>query len=147
MELDITGWGLALAGGMLIGTAATLFLFTHHRIMGISGMWSALIGLHTPAADRVWRLAFVAGVVAGGLLVLWVAPGQFGPPPSSHPAVLVGAGLLVGIGTRMARGCTSGHGVCGVSRLSGRSIVATLTFTVSGIATVVVARALNGGTW
>lgn len=147
MEIDITGWGLALAGGMLIGTAATVFLFTNQKIMGISGIWNGLIGLHTPMADRIWRLAFVLGVVAGGGIVLAVAPQQFGPPPSSNPAVLVAAGLLVGIGTRMGRGCTSGHGVCGISRLSGRSIVATLTFTVSGMVTVAVARLLNGGTW
>lgn len=147
MEMDITGWGLALAGGMLIGGAATLFLLFNRRIMGISGIWSGLIGLHTPKGDRLWRLAFVAGVVGGGAFVLAVAPGQFGPPPSTDPAVLVAAGLAVGVGTRMAGGCTSGHGVCGVSRLSGRSIVATLTFTISGMAAVAALSALTGGAW
>lgn len=147
MEIDITGWGLALAGGMLIGGAATLFLLFNRRIMGISGIWAGLVGLRTPAAERGWRLAFVIGTVAGGALVFAVAPQQFGAPPSSNPAVLVAAGLAVGVGTRMGGGCTSGHGVCGISRLSGRSIVATLAYVGSGMAAVTALRALTGGAW
>ncbi len=143
MEIDITGWGLALAGGVLIGTAATILLYFNHRTCGISGMFHAMIGLHEPVGERWWRTAFVAGVIGGGMLVYSVEPGRFAAGPSSNVAYLIAAGLFTGVGTRMANGCTSGHGVCGISRLSGRSIVATLIYIGFGAATVVALRALG----
>jgi uncharacterized membrane protein YedE/YeeE len=131
----------ALAGGALIGTAAALFVVLNGRVAGVSGI---LGGLLRPApGDIGWRAAFVAGLVAAPLVY-----GAFASPPEIRVdagyAILVAAGLLVGIGTRYGSGCTSGHGVCGISRVSPRSIVATLAFMASGIATVFVARHLIG---
>lgn len=132
----------ALAGGILIGLAATLFLFLNGRIAGISGI---LGGLLAPArGDIGWRLAFLGGLVAAPLVyglfhALPVAEVDAGTP------ALLAAGLLVGLGTRYGSGCTSGHGVCGISRGSIRSLVATLTFMVAGFLTVFVQRHLIGG--
>ena len=129
----------ALIGGALIGAAAAAFVVLTGRIAGVSGI---LGGLLRPArGDIAWRVAFVAGLVAAPLLY-----GAFAALPAVRInagfAVLVAAGLLVGIGTRYGSGCTSGHGVCGISRLSPRSIVATLVFMAAGFATVFVARHL-----
>ncbi len=127
----------ALAGGLLIGLAATLFLFLNGRIAGISGI---LGGLLAPArGDIGWRLAFLGGLVAAPLVY-----GLFHALPAAEvdagtPALLA-AGLLVGLGTRYGSGCTSGHGVCGLSRLSPRSLVATLAFMLAGFAMVFVVR-------
>lgn len=131
----------ALAGGVLIGLAAAAFVLLLGRIAGISGM---LGGLIERAADWPLRLAFVLGLIA--------APGAYAllsgslqvPEITASPLTLVVAGLLVGVGTRYASGCTSGHGVCGLSRLSPRSLVATLTFMAAGFATVFVVRHLLG---
>ena len=131
-----TPWS-ALAGGVLIGVAAGMFVLLNGRIAGISGV---LGGLLKPAAgDVAWRVAFVAGLVGAPLLYALVAAL---PPPrisASHGALVV-AGLLVGIGTRYGSGCTSGHGVCGLSRLSPRSLVATIVFMAAGFAVVFVIR-------
>jgi len=132
----------ALIGGALIGAAAAAFVVLNGRIAGVSGI---LGGLLRPArGDVAWRAAFVTGLVAAPL-----AYGIFAALPAiridAGPAVLVAAGLLVGIGTRYGSGCTSGHGVCGISRLSPRSIVATLAFMAAGFATVFVARHLLPG--
>ncbi len=132
----------ALIGGALIGAAAAVFVVLNGRIAGVSGI---LGGLLRPArGDIAWRAAFVAGLVAAPL-----AYGAFAVLPEARvdasTAVLVAAGLLVGIGTRYGSGCTSGHGVCGISRLSPRSIVATLVFMAAGFATVFVARHLPVG--
>jgi len=115
--------GLALAGGGLIGAAAALLWVGIGRIAGVSGIAAGLI----QPAERNWRLAFMAGLLLAGFLahILDVAPRIH---VSTSPALLIGAGLLVGIGTGIAGGCTSGHGICGVSRLSPRSLVATLSF-------------------
>lgn len=131
----------AAIGGVIIGIAAAMLAFLNGRIAGISGIVG---GLFRPAAgDVAWRLAFVAGLIAAPLLYAIVAA----LPPlvieASYPTLIV-AGLLVGIGTRYGAGCTSGHGVCGVSRLSPRSIVATLSFMAAGFATVFVARHIFG---
>ena len=127
----------ALAGGVLIGVAAGMFVLLNGRIAGISGV---LGGLLKPATgDVAWRVAFVAGLVGAPLLYALVAAL---PPPriaASHGALVV-AGLLVGIGTRYGSGCTSGHGVCGLSRLSPRSLVATIVFMAAGFAVVFVVR-------
>lgn len=127
---------LAFVGGLLIGTSAALVLLLLGRIAGISGIVAAL--LPPVAADWMWRAAFVLGLLGGPLLVTAVA----GAPPqisiAAEPATLVAAGLLVGFGTRLGSGCTSGHGVCGLARLSPRSMVAVATFMLTAIATVFV---------
>jgi hypothetical protein len=127
------------AGGLLIGLAAALFVLFNGRIAGISGI---LGGLLRPAAgDLSWRVAFLLGLVLAPLA--WAA---VHPLPAvqvdAGTGALVAAGLLVGLGTRYGAGCTSGHGVCGLSRLSPRSLVATLTFMAAGFATVFAARHL-----
>ncbi|MED5389349.1 MAG: YeeE/YedE family protein [Pseudomonadota bacterium] len=134
--------GSALAGGALIGLAAALFIHANGRIAGISGIVGGL--LRPTPGDRGWRLAFVLGMVAAPLL--WGLAATL--PPLIIAAdwpLLVVAGLIVGISTRYGAGCTSGHGVCGISRLSPRSLVATLAFMGSGFATVYVVRHWLGG--
>lgn len=133
-----TPWS-ALAGGMLIGLAAVMFALLNGRIAGISGV---LGGLLNPArGDIAWRAVFILGIVGAPL-----AYGLFTALPSlqidASYGLLVAAGLLVGVGTRYGSGCTSGHGVCGLSRLSPRSLVATLAFMGAGFVTVFVVRHL-----
>ena len=137
---NFTPWG-SLAGGLLIGLAAALFLLLNGRIAGISGI---LGGLLRPAAgDMAWRVAFILGLVGAPLLFQ-----LFSPLPAvqidADTATLVAAGLLVGVGTRYGSGCTSGHGVCGLSRLSPRSLVATVAFMAAGFVTVFIVRHLIG---
>jgi uncharacterized membrane protein YedE/YeeE len=135
-----TPWS-ALAGGLLIGLSAALFLLFSGRIAGISGILGGV--LRPVRGDRGWRLAFLLGLVAAPL-----AWGLAAPLPTvqvdAGSGTLVVAGLLVGIGTRYGSGCTSGHGVCGLSRLSPRSLVATLCFMLAGFLTVFVVRHLVG---
>ena len=127
----------ALIGGAIIGAAVALFVTLNGRIAGVSGI---LGGLARPrAGDISWRVAFVAGLVAAPLALLAALPEI--RVDASFPA-LVAAGLLVGAGTRYGGGCTSGHGVCGVSRASPRSIAATVAFMAAGFATVYVVRHL-----
>jgi hypothetical protein len=134
-------WLWGLAGGVLIGCAAVLLMASLGRIAGVSGIVGSLLP-PAPAEDRGWRLAFVAGLVGGPLLLL-LATGQSGiGAPAVGPAALALAGLLVGAGTALGSGCTSGHGVCGTARLSPRSIAATATFMATAIATTFVARHL-----
>lgn len=135
-------WGRALAGGALIGASTSLFLALNGRVAGISGITGGLV---VPVrGDVAWRAMFVAGLLVGGVLVALLAPRAFGP--STVPLSLVAlAGVLVGVGTRLGNGCTSGHGVCGISRLSPRSIVATVTFVTTGMVSVLLARAAQGG--
>ena len=129
----------ALIGGAIIGVAAAIFVVLNGRIAGVSGI---LGGLARPqAGDVSWRIAFVAGLVAAPLAFLAALPEI--RVDASFPA-LVAAGLLVGVGTRYGGGCTSGHGVCGVSRASPRSVAATLAFMAAGFATVYVVRHLIG---
>jgi hypothetical protein len=127
----------ALAGGALIGAAAVVLLWLDGRIAGVSGIASGLV---TGAADWGWRALFLAGLVAGAVLYYAVtghpAPTRTGFPPG----LLAAAGVLVGFGTALGGGCTSGHGVCGLARLSVRSLVATLVFLVVAIATTFVVR-------
>lgn len=131
-----------LAGGLLIGIAATLMLYLLGRITGISGIvWSAV----SAQPDNSWRWLFLAGLIVGPLLY-HLGTGSAYPNPSALPAwVAIVAGFLVGFGVNMGSGCTSGHGVCGLGRLSIRSLVATLTFMATGIVTVYVTRHLLGG--
>jgi uncharacterized membrane protein YedE/YeeE len=129
----------ALIGGAIIGAAVALFAVLNGRIAGVSGI---LGGLARPqAGDISWRIAFVAGLIAAPLAFRLLAALPEIRVGASVP-VLVAAGLLVGVGTRYGGGCTSGHGVCGVSRMSPRSIAATLAFMATGFATVYVARHL-----
>ena len=135
-----TPWS-SLAGGVLIGIAAAMLALLNGRIAGISGV---LGGLFKPVrGDISWRVAFVAGLLCAPLLYLLI--GELPRPQiDADYAALVLAGLLVGIGTRYGSGCTSGHGVCGLSRLSGRSLVATATFMGAGFMTVFLARHFFG---
>lgn len=127
----------ALAGGALIGLAASVFLLTHGKIAGISGMFGGLLQPRTE--DGPVRFAFVAGLVLAGVVARMFVPGAFtAPPPSRTLAVIALAGLLVGFGTRVGNGCTSGHGVCGIGRFSVRSLVATVTFIATGALTVAI---------
>lgn len=131
----------ALAGGALIGAAASLLLLTHGRVAGISGIAGGLLRADTP--DRDWRLGFLVGLVLAGVVATLAYPSAVGATPA--PLALVAlAGVLVGFGTRLGNGCTSGHGVCGLSRLSRRSIVATGTFMLAGALTVLVVRHAGG---
>jgi len=131
----------SLAGGVLIGIATAMFAFFNGRIAGISGIVGGL--LRPRNGDIGWRVAFVAGLVAAPLLYR-----VFGHLPDIRIDtgwfMLVAAGLIVGVGTRYGSGCTSGHGVCGLARLTPRSLVATLSFMAGGFATVFVVRHLLG---
>lgn len=138
--MNFTPW-TSLAGGALIGSAAVVFLLFNGRIAGISGI---LGGLLAPArGDIAWRIAFIGGLVLAPLVYSLLAPLPQARVDASY-ALLVAAGLLVGVGTRYGAGCTSGHGVCGLSRRSPRSIVATIAFMGAGFATVFVVRHLIG---
>lgn len=130
----------ALAGGLLIGAAATLLLWLNGRIAGVSG----IVGhaLAPQPGDVAWRLMFVAGLVAGGALGFAVVPDSLPSAAVDSPVLIALAGLLVGVGTSYGSGCTSGHGVCGLARRSARSLVATLVFMGAGVATVFVIRHL-----
>jgi uncharacterized protein len=131
--------GLSLLGGILAGAASALFILNNGRIAGISGI---LGGLLNPRKDDVmWRIAFLLGLIAAPTITF-----MFMPAPvvtiEAETATLITAGLLVGVGTRYGSGCTSGHGICGLSRLSPRSLVATLAFMATGMAVVFVMRHL-----
>ena len=136
-------WWWSLAGGIMIGAAALLLYAASGRIAGVSGI---SFGLITGAADRTWRLWFLGGLIGGAwiaALLSGLAPNP--PPPSTTLGLsMVGAGVLVGIGTRMGNGCTSGHGVCGLARLSPRSLAATLTFMALGMITASALYRLTG---
>ena len=141
MDIDwahFTPW-TSLAGGALIGLAAGLLVLFNGRIAGISGILGGL--LPWPKGDTTWRLAFLAGLVAAPLAYALAMPLPE-VQTDAGTAVLIAAGLLVGVGTRYGAGCTSGHGVCGLSRLSPRSLAATLVFMTAGFATVFVVRHL-----
>ena len=133
----------ALIGGALIGTAASLILLTHGKVAGISGIYGGVLRRGT--SDRGFRLAFVAGLVFSGAILRAFLPGVFATAWSPAMPLALIAGLLVGFGTQLGNGCTSGHGVCGISRLSVRSLIATAIFMVAGVATVFVARHVIGG--
>ncbi|MET1531400.1 YeeE/YedE family protein [Burkholderia sola] len=139
--LHFTPW-LSLAGGVLIGLAAACLVAFNGRIAGISGIVG---GLPTAGgAERGWRAAFVAGLIAAPVAMRFVGS-DLTPQVDANWPELLAAGLLVGIGTRYAGGCTSGHGVCGISRGALRSVVATATFMVAGFATVFVRLHVAGG--
>lgn len=133
-----TPW-TSLAGGILLGLASALFVLFNGRVLGISGIVGGL--LRPKTRDIVWRLSFLLGMLAAPMLYVVVA-GPMTPRIDAGWGMVVLAGMLVGVGTRYGAGCTSGHGVCGLSRLSPRSLVATLAFMGTGFATVYVIRHL-----
>lgn len=138
---NFTPWA-SLAGGILLGLASALFILVNGRILGISGI---LGGLLTPKrSDAGWRVAFMLGMLAApATLALMAPPGLVSTPRiDAGYVIVIIAGLLVGYGTRLGSGCTSGHGVCGLSRLSPRSLVATGSFMAAGFAMVYVVRHL-----
>ncbi len=130
-------------GGMLIGLSASMMLLLSGRIAGISGI---LGGLLSRPSDMGSRLSFLGGLMVGGLVLLLAAPDVFAMDIVRSPVAIVAAGLLVGFGTRLGSGCTSGHGVCGLSRLSTRSLVATASFMGAGAAMATLVTKLFGGT-
>ena len=138
-----TDWLKALAGGALIGAASALILWAHGQLLGISGLVRALLARWDH--DDKWRAAFITGLVLGG--ALWRAAGLevFRFEISRSLYAVAAAGLLVGFGTSLGNGCTSGHGICGVSRLSPRSLTATGVFIIAGALSVAVVRTLFGG--
>jgi uncharacterized membrane protein YedE/YeeE len=128
----------ALLGGALIGLSVTLLLLFNGRIAGISGILNGVFIL--PRDEKTWRILFLLGLILGAALFNQLMPNFFSLRQNYPFWLLVSGGLLVGFGTRMGSGCTSGHGICGIARLSIRSILATLTFMASGIFTVFIIR-------
>jgi uncharacterized protein len=129
-----------LLGGVLIGSAASGLLYFNGRIAGISNIFGNL--LPPSGEDAPWRAAFVAGLLAAGLLLLFAYPVAFSTRPPASLPVLAVAGLLVGFGASVGNGCTSGHGVCGLARRSARSLSAVMTFMATGAVTVYVVNHL-----
>ena len=132
-------WPPALVGGILIGTSATVLLAFNGRIAGISGIVSGALGWTT---DRSWRWIFLMGMLLGGAIYEYGFAGQPTPTLALAPWTMIIGGFLVGFGTRLGNGCTSGHGVCGLGRLSVRSLVAVITFLATAMVTVFVTRHL-----
>jgi uncharacterized protein len=135
--------GASLLGGILIGSSALLLLLSHGRIAGITGVLDG--ALRWRPGDLAWRLCFLLGLIGGGTVLGWMVPSAFDDQLHRSGPLLLFAGLLVGFGTRMGNGCTSGHGVCGIGRLSKRSIVATMVFVATGALTVLALEHLRGG--
>jgi uncharacterized protein len=133
----------AAIGGALIGLSAVLLMLSTGRIAGISGIFSGLLNMR--GEDKDWRIVFLAGLVLAPIIAGLIGYGMAQPALPSNWTVIVVAGLLVGFGTRLGGGCTSGHGICGMARLSPRSIAATIVFMVTAIVTVAVTRHVLGG--
>ena len=133
----------ALIGGALIGLSATLLFLFNGRLAGISGIAGGLLSF--ARGDMLWRVVFLAGLIVGTLLYQVAEPATAAITITDSVPVLIAGGLIAGFGTRLGGGCTSGHGVCGISIISGRSIVATLSFVASAMATVAVVRHVLGG--
>ncbi|MEC8850270.1 MAG: YeeE/YedE thiosulfate transporter family protein [Pseudomonadota bacterium] len=144
MLVDVPAWIRGWVGGLLIGSSALLLMASQGKIAGISGVVG---GLLAPAAtgQRAWRLLFVAGLLVGALLVQWVTGRWVTTAIPASLGLMVVAGFVVGVGTRMGNGCTSGHGVCGLGRRSPRSLVAVMVFMSVAVATVFVSRHVLGG--
>ncbi|SHL91553.1 YeeE/YedE family protein [Vreelandella subglaciescola] len=155
--MDIQAGLQGLIGGILIGLSATWLMASLGRIAGISGIASTLVTAR-PQRQNAWRLAFVLGMVTGPLLVMLAnaqtgstlgnvagAPGKVVGQPAGGVGLMLVAGLLVGVGTGLGSGCTSGHGVCGLARRSPRSLAATLTFLIAAMITVFIVRHGLGG--
>jgi uncharacterized membrane protein YedE/YeeE len=142
MQIDwnhFTPW-MSLTGGILLGVASAMFILVNGRILGISGILGGLLA--PKVRDASWRIAFLLGIFASPLAARLLFPSDWISVPRIDAGwgTLIAAGLMVGLGTRYGSGCTSGHGVCGLSRLSPRSLVATLSFMAAGFASVFVIR-------
>lgn len=146
VQMEFTPWA-SLAGGVLIGLSAVMVMGVFGRIAGISGITAGFLGAVLPMRgaprDRDWRVAFLLGLVAAPILVVLLG-GRVSQSVPENLGGMVIAGLLVGLGTALGSGCTSGHGVCGLARLSRRSLAAVLTFMAAGFATVFVLRHVLG---
>jgi len=134
----------ALLGGVLIGTAATLMLWVNGRIAGISGILGGV--LFPVKTDALWRVLFIIGLLSGAVVHIIVSGSAIRFEPQATPLTSVLAGFLVGFGTRLGSGCTSGHGICGIARVSRRSFTATLVFMLTAIITVFTLRHIPGMT-
>lgn len=132
----------ALAGGLLIGAAAVLLLWLNGRIAGVAGIFNGALAAR--AGDTAWRVAFIVGLLAGGAAWWHLTPQAFVPRSGFPLPWLLAGGFLVGFGTRLGSGCTSGHGVCGLGRRSLRSLVATVTFVATGVASTFLMRHVLG---
>lgn len=130
-----------IIGGSIIGLAAVLMMWFNGRILGVSGFAGGLIAPNSD--DRIGRLAFIVGVVLTGAIVATILPQANPGALTNNTALLIAAGLAVGFGTRLGSGCTSGHGVCGIARMSGRSLTATIVFMLVAIATVYASKHIN----
>jgi uncharacterized protein len=133
----------ATIGGMIIGLSATVLLLFNGRIAGVSGIVDP--SPSKSPGERAWRFAFTVGLIAGGAVMLFLRPESFGVPTGRSLGAVGLAGLLVGFGTRLGNGCTSGHGVCGLSRMSKRSLIATCTFMGAGFITTYLVNHVVGG--
>ena len=133
----------AAIGGALIGLASVLMMLLTGRIAGVSGIFSGLLNLR--GEDKGWRIAFIAGLILAPVIAGWIGYGMATPKLPGNWTVIVVAGLLVGFGSRLGGGCTSGHGICGIGRLSPRSITATIVFMATAVATVAITRHVLGG--
>jgi uncharacterized membrane protein YedE/YeeE len=133
----------AAIGGALIGLSAVLLMLSTGRIAGISGIFSGLLNVR--GEDRDWRIAFLAGLILAPVIAGLIGYGMAQPALPSNWIVIAVAGVLVGFGTRLGGGCTSGHGICGIARLSPRSIAATIVFIVMAVVTVAITRHVLGG--
>lgn len=133
----------AAIGGALIGLAATLLMLLTGRIAGISGIFAGCLGFSID--EKSWRIAFIAGLLLAPLAAALLGYPMPSPRMPASWGIIVAAGLLVGFGTRLSGGCTSGHGVCGIARLSGRSLVATAIFMATAVAVVAISRHVLGG--
>ncbi|OJH43547.1 YeeE/YedE family protein [Paracoccus sp. SM22M-07] len=146
-QTAFTPWA-SLGGGILIGVSAVMVMALFGRIAGIAGISQGALGgivpLQGAARDRDWRWAFLLGLLAAPLAILAFGGSVVQTVPQNLPAMGI-AGLLVGVGTALGSGCTSGHGVCGLARLSGRSLAAVATFMAAGFVTVFVIRHVMGG--
>ena len=134
---------LSLAGGALIGISASILMYLNGRIAGISGIVAGVFNASS-ITEKAWRLAFVIGLVIGGAIYMHFFPITIAPREFMSTELLIVGGLVIGFGTAMGSGCTSGHGICGISRFSLRSLVATATFLLSGIVTVYVFKQIIG---
>ncbi len=132
----------AVIGGVLIGIAVSLMLLFNGRVTGISGILGGIV--KPQRNDLFWRIAFILGLIFGGIIIQLVKPSAFFQTSSVLRIDYVIAGLLVGFGTLLGNGCTSGHGVCGISRLSVRSIIATITFITFGVISVLIFKFVRG---
>lgn len=140
--MEMSSLFFSLIGGVLIGIAVSVMLLFNGRVTGVSGIIAA--SLSKPNKNELWRLMFLAGMIMGGIVMYFLRPDFFNNLSDRTITQVLVAGLLVGYGTVMGSGCTSGHGVCGVSRFSIRSVFATLTFMLFGFITVQVVRYFTG---